>query len=449
MAMPPRLRHLVKTRSLSERRSAVLSFCDKPASDFGGADVAWLQDRAQGRPRDCAAFGIEALREQGESTPMRILFVSNPLHGHVNPLLPLARAAQRAWHDVVFATGADLLAAPQQAGVHVWPVGPTHAQAGGNVQESWLDYFRAGARARLPQLLDRCANWRPDWVVHEETEVAGPVLAAHFDARCVVHGLGPAIPQRLLPWFEAALEDLAPDGQGAQALYTWRGATYLQPHPPALDPPDAVIWPHTRRLRPTAPGDAADAAWHARIDQMPHASSIFVTLGTVHGSLAAGTRALAAAVEGLLPCAANLIVAVGPEGDAAALEHFRQLGPHVWAERLFPLAATLTHCDAVVSQGGSGTMLAALAAGLPQLMLPQGADQFRNAELCAPTGAALALLPADATPQAIGTLTRRLLYERSFATAARTVGRQIAAMPHADEVFATLMADGQAERRRA
>ena len=34
-------------------------------------------------------------------------------------------------------------------------------------------------------------------------------------------------------------------------------------------------------------------------------------------------------------------------------------------------------------------MLGAMAHGLPQLMLPQGADQFRNAEIAVRTGAAL------------------------------------------------------------
>jgi UDP:flavonoid glycosyltransferase YjiC (YdhE family) len=41
-------------------------------------------------------------------------------------------------------------------------------------------------------------------------------------------------------------------------------------------------------------------------------------------------------------------------------------------------------------------MFGAMALGLPQLMLPQGGDQFRNAELLKHTGAALTL----ASPQA-------------------------------------------------
>ena len=39
---------------------------------------------------------------------MRVLISACPLYGHVNTLLPLARAAQRAGHEVRFATGPDL-----------------------------------------------------------------------------------------------------------------------------------------------------------------------------------------------------------------------------------------------------------------------------------------------------------------------------------------------------
>jgi len=38
---------------------------------------------------------------------MRILFTACPMVGHVNTLLPLALAAQRAGHTVAVATGGD------------------------------------------------------------------------------------------------------------------------------------------------------------------------------------------------------------------------------------------------------------------------------------------------------------------------------------------------------
>ena len=40
----------------------------------------------------------------------RVLFTSCPAYGHILPMLPLIRAAERAGHDVRVATGPDLLA---------------------------------------------------------------------------------------------------------------------------------------------------------------------------------------------------------------------------------------------------------------------------------------------------------------------------------------------------
>jgi UDP:flavonoid glycosyltransferase YjiC (YdhE family) len=369
------------------------------------------------------------------SLAMRILFVCNPLHGHVNPMLPLARAAHNVGHDVVVATGADIAPLAQREGLTTWSAGMTHAQAGGDNQASWLEYFEASARERMADLAPRCAAWHPDLVIHEETELAGPVVAAGIGVRSVVHGLGPMLPVRLLPWVAAAIERLAPRGSASQVVEAWRAASYLHLCPPGLAPAEEPIWREVLPLRPMAPGGASDAGLMRRIEALPHARTVFVTLGTVYGG---NVSALAAAIEGLRSLAVNLIVAVGPKGDPSLFEGH---GRHVLIERLVPLASVLARCDAVVSQGGSGVMLGAMALGLPQLMLPQGADQFRNAEVCKPTGAALALAPPEATPHAISDSVHRLLNEGRFAGAAQVLRGQIGAMPDADAVIAALGAD--------
>jgi UDP:flavonoid glycosyltransferase YjiC (YdhE family) len=368
------------------------------------------------------------------SLPMRILFVCNPLHGHLNPLLPLARAARDAGHAVVVATGADMAPLARREGLTAWFVGMTHAQAGGNTQASWLDYFEASARARIAHLAPRCAAWRPELVIHEETELAGPVVAEGLGVRSVVLGLGPMFPPRLLPWVESAFERLAPRGSATEVARAWRAATYLHPCPPGLTAPEEPVWRDPRPLRPKTPGATGEPALIRRIENLPHARTVFLTLGTVYGG---NTVALLAAIEVLHRLELNLIVAVGPQGNPSLLEDY---GNHVLIEQFVPLASVLAHCDAVVSQGGSGVMLGALSHGLPQLLLPQGADQFRNAEICTRTDAALALVPQDATPDTIRHGVQRLLNEGRFASAAQALRDQISAMPDPGAVVASLTA---------
>ena len=110
-------------------------------------------------------------------------------------------------------------------------------------------------------------------------------------------------------------------------------------------------------------------------------------------------------------------------------------GVRVW--QWVPQAAVLPHCAAVVSHGGSGTLLATAALGLP-LCLPQAADQFLNA-----TGlvraAGLFLHPDDVSAQAVGAAVREVLESVELREGAGRVRDEIVAMPPPDQVLATLV----------
>ena len=80
----------------------------------------------------------------------------------------------------------------------------------------------------------------------------------------------------------------------------------------------------------------------------------------------------------------------------------------------------------------------AVALGLPQLCLPQGADQFLNAAAIASAGAGLALMPREATAEAVTDAVLRLLTDLSFRDAAARVSESIASMPSVEEVAALL-----------
>jgi UDP:flavonoid glycosyltransferase YjiC (YdhE family) len=109
-------------------------------------------------------------------------------------------------------------------------------------------------------------------------------------------------------------------------------------------------------------------------------------------------------------------------------------------ERYVPHALLLPHCDLVVSQGGAGILLGALAHGVPQLVLPQGADQFANGAAVQRAGLGVTLEGEAVTSSAIADATQRLLTEPAFRTAASALRREIEAMPSADHVVASVTA---------
>jgi UDP:flavonoid glycosyltransferase YjiC (YdhE family) len=357
----------------------------------------------------------------------RLLVTACPLFGHVNTVLPLAVAARRAGFDVVVATGADMAAHVERRGLTAWPVGPTQAEAGVPDSPRW--FARTGAD-RAADLLPLAAAWRPDLVVHEETELAGLLVAARLGARHVAHGLGIAATgswEQFAPVVEEAGERAGVPDLPARL----RAAEFLSLCPPALRP-DEPDRPAQRALRPAfgqaAPGDALPAAMAG----LPHPRTAHLTLGTVfHHSDVLGT-----AIAGLRDLPVNLVVTVGPDVDP---DRFGPQPPHVLVERYVPHGLLLPRCDLVVSQGGAGVLLGALAHGLPQLVLPQAADQPANAEAVRRAGAGLVLHDGQVSADSVRGAAVQLLDRPRHRAAARAVAAEIAAMPAVEEVVAALL----------
>ncbi len=89
----------------------------------------------------------------------------------------------------------------------------------------------------------------------------------------------------------------------------------------------------------------------------------------------------------------------------------------------------LPHCAAVVSHGGSGSVLGALAHGLPQVLIAMGADQPLNAARCAELGLALTLDPVSATPDDVRAAVTAVLDEPSYRQAAERMRDEIRSLP--------------------
>jgi UDP:flavonoid glycosyltransferase YjiC (YdhE family) len=361
---------------------------------------------------------------------MRILVTTCPFYGHVNTVLPLALAAQRAGHEVVVATGADFVAHLARRGVPVWPVGPTAAESG--IPLSPAD-FGVTAAKRAVDLLPRAAAWRPDLVVSEELELAGVIVAARVGARCAVHGLGIAAAGDV-DVFVDDLDELGRQWDVSHLADIYRRAQRLSVCPPSLRPPTPTPGP-VLPVRPAIGEPAADDRLPAAMADLPFERTVHLTLGTVFHERRPGV--LEAAIAGLREIGANVVVTVGPGVDP---DRFGPQPPHVLVEGYLPHALLLPRCDVVVSQGGAGILLGGLAHGLPQLVLPQGADQFANAEVARRAGVGLVLEAAQVSAPAVASAANRLLTDPRYPAAAHRVQAEIAAMPTPDAALAALVA---------
>ncbi len=353
---------------------------------------------------------------------MKILFASLPAYGHLYPMLPLALACGDLGHDVVVSTGDPFLdALPVRTergmaeGVVLHDVEQetrrNHPDAHGPEFVAWM-FGETTVRLVVPALRRSFERDRPDLVVHEVLDIGAAVVAAEFGVRAVAFGLGQWLPPTTR-FYEIA--GAGPDLPGG----------YLDPMPTTLQDPGAA--PSTRRpIRPVAWAPSVPS-W-----EPPRRRTVYVTLGTVaFGAVEVLRRAVLESASHDV----DVLVAVGPEGDPALLG---EVPPNVRLARFVPQAAVFGHVDLVVHHGGAGTMLGTLAAGLPQLILPQGADQPFNAAMIQRAGAGLALANEEQTPGAIGSAVGHLLTDCPERATAQAMAKEIAAMPSPAEVASTL-----------
>jgi UDP:flavonoid glycosyltransferase YjiC (YdhE family) len=83
-------------------------------------------------------------------------------------------------------------------------------------------------------------------------------------------------------------------------------------------------------------------------------------------------------------------------------------------------------------------MFGALAHGLPQVVLPQGADNYVNADAVTDAKLGVALRSAELNADSIRDAVRAVLDDPSFREAASRVADEIAAMPSHEEFVADL-----------
>jgi UDP:flavonoid glycosyltransferase YjiC (YdhE family) len=400
---------------------------------------------------------------------MRVLMTSTGYPGHVLPLLPFARAFVAAGHEVCLAGPRSRLAIGRQAGLEVcgWPeppeeeVGRIVASAAGLSAEEGhacivTDGFgRLATRASLPGALQIVGAWRPDAVVRESHEFAGYLAAERHGVPHARVALGLASTENeALALVAAGLDDeraalgLPPDPR-AERVHKSPGFTFV---PDALEHPGATRPAATQRFRAIATGAGSLPDWWPGNDDR----LVYVTFGSVAGSLGFFPGLYRAVIDVLADLPARVLVTVGEDADPAALG---PLPPNVHVERWVPQEVLMPHPAVVVCHGGYGSVLGGLAHGVPLVLLPLFAgDQWHNARRVAQIGAGICLEGAartmfdhpgrdvlDELPSALG----RVLDGSRYRRAAQRVEHEIEALPPVGDVARALRAITDAAARPA
>jgi UDP:flavonoid glycosyltransferase YjiC (YdhE family) len=363
---------------------------------------------------------------------VRILFAFVGGNGHFEPMVPIAHASVTAGHTVAVVGRQSMAPLVERAGFPFLSTGNAHEDPAGRSPLLPLDaqredrdlregFARRIARDRAERMLALCADWRPNLVVCDEVDFGSVIAAERLGlpyATVQVTAAGSFVRPDVIaePLHELRAEHGLPADPELAMLSRY---LVLSPVPASYRDPAFPAPATTHLFRPLVPAtpDGPAPPWAGP-------DTVYFTLGTVFNTESGDlfNRVLA----GLTGLDAHVIVTVGHRVDPA------ESGPqpaHVHVERYIPQAQVLPWCRAVVSHGGSGSVIGALAHGLPSVLIPMGADQPHNGDRCAALGVARVLDPVAATAESVREAATAVLTDPGYRLAARRVRDEIAAMP--------------------
>jgi UDP:flavonoid glycosyltransferase YjiC (YdhE family) len=374
---------------------------------------------------------------------VKVLISTVGAYGHLHPLLPLARSLAAAGHEVAIATGPDLRPRAEAAGFTAFEAGMPISMAFQRMTERYPDrefdrlashdilgwylphlFGEVLAPAAALDLESLIWRWRPDIVVHDSWEFGAPLAAAGAGIPSVSQTLGlhfdedllGRIAQSVAPLWRA--RGLPPDPTGGLHRDLCLDIT-----PPGLQSALTALTDCCKPLRPVAPPALPGEVLPEWINHRRAVPLVYMTLGTNTNSDLSIFRAV---VAGLAHVEVDVLMTIGQGNDPACIGPL----PHnVHVENYVAQSLLLPLCSAVICHGGAGTTLAALASGLPVLVVPQGADQYVIAERVVASGAGLRLLPTEVNANSIRATVEALLGESAQGSNARRLQIEIAAMP--------------------
>ncbi|ASO20711.1 glycosyltransferase (activator-dependent family) [Actinoalloteichus hoggarensis] len=420
---------------------------------------------------------------------MRVLFTTFSARTHLYPMVPLAWAFRAAGHEVVVASQPMLTDAISEAGLPAVPVGTDFstaeivANAADDIAKpveifglepetlDW-DELTAGYRSFLKagvipfndsmvdDLVDFAVGWQPDLVIWEPITFAGAVAARVTGAAHARLLWGQDVWTRTREHFVRS-RDARPVEERTDLQADWLTGV-LQRH--GADFHEEVVngqWtidpmPAALRLDVTTPsvpmryvpynGRSPIPNW---LREQPTRPRICVTVGISQREYehvpGPGQNDIGAILDAVADLDAEVIVTLTERQQATLAESLRH--PNVRAVEFVPLHALLPTCAAVVHHGGAGTYSTALAAGVPQLIIPNMFDTVLKARQLADLGAGLYIHSEDLTGAEVRAGLARMLAEPSFRESADRLRQESLVDPTPGELVPVL--EGLTTKHRA
>lgn len=336
---------------------------------------------------------------------MRVLLTTTPDRGHLFPMVPLAWALRCAGHQV-------LVTGPE-------PITPDARSTG----LEHIPTTSAPTERSASDTIDLVSQWRPDVVISDPDEPAGPLAAARSGTVSVRHQCG------LHPTEPDDADDSTAELREAFGLLPGetQPAATIDLCPPSLHQPGPDENILSLRHTPFG-GGGTPSPWLWSPNVRPR---LCVSLGTTPTS--ERDHCLRSLSEELSDFDGEVIVTgVDQRPTSSPLPEHMHTAAWLPHDQVFPT------CDVVIHHGGPGVAMNALRFGLPQLLLPRTDDQEQNADRLVQCGLARSVDLGERPEGLLRQEVEWLLTEHAHRGQARRVRSEIEGMPTPGQVVTEL-----------
>lgn len=341
----------------------------------------------------------------------RIVILSVPAYGHLNPVLPITRELVRRGHSVtvfneqsfeplIRATGADFAAYPPV--IHLEDFSRT-LKDGDMV--AWIEMIFGATGTLLGSTYAKLKDNPPDLIAFDGVALWGEMLAKKLRLPSVsisttflsdaVSRSGSVVVRdslsaiRLLPRFLVGFLKMVQHGALSMPspfppLVPRRGTTTLLLTSKAFHPPSKLREdPHFVFVGSAiAPDTRKESFDFSRLDGRP---LLYVSLGTLHHG---NSAFFATCIEAFRDYPGQVLLSVGRGTDLSA--YADAPSNFIFAEAV-PQLAVLERARIFLTHGGLNSVHEGLWHGVPMVAVPQQIEQFYNAQAMQAAGAGLVL----------------------------------------------------------
>jgi MGT family glycosyltransferase len=405
----------------------------------------------------------------------RFLFTGWPYPGCINPQMAVAHALRQRGHTAGFYNGTRMRTRVLNEGFKFFPLGQAldeHVEflmmSPTGIASQWSHPWRLMPMFRsffLDTILDQVEDlkaiidcWAPDVIVCERPMWGPYLIVAELRqipvsileyAVCLLPGRDVSYPGLAYPpphnWFTRLRNRIGvlgltifsrgfrryasqlrqryglPPLDGTVQELSGRLPLTLVPSCPEFDYNRRDLSPSVQYVGPCMwyPPSPEPVEW---LNQLPRDRPwVHVSEGTLYSQKPVVLRA---AVRGLAERPVQVIITTGDHRDPAILDLDR-LPANVLAKRWIPHSELMPLLDVLVTHGGGGTVVAALAAGVPMVVVPLMWDQFENAQRVAHAGAGIKLSARACTPEGLRAAVDHVLQEPSYRKNARRLAERL------------------------